>query len=66
MTGLTPATINVEDLPLDRRLPIFNRALNQAEVRKLTETSLAYTFNQALLADIELLALTVLVKFIPM
>ena len=60
MTGLTPATINVGGFTgWTEDCRIYNRALNQAEVRKLTETSLAYTFNQALLADIELLALTV-------
>lgn len=33
---------------------VYNRAINQQEVEKLTEISLAYTFNNALVADIEL------------
>ncbi len=38
---------------------VYNRAINQQEVQKLTEISLAYTFNNALIADIELETLTV-------
>ena len=38
---------------------IYNRALTQGEVKKLTETSLAYTFNSTLTREIELDALTI-------
>lgn len=38
---------------------IYNRALSQGEVKKLTETSLAYTFDNNLLSDIEMESLTV-------
>lgn len=60
MENLTPTTMNIGGfIGWTEDCRIYNRALNQAEVRKLTETSLAYSFNEALLADIELLALTV-------
>ncbi|MDD4993733.1 MAG: BNR-4 repeat-containing protein [Paludibacter sp.] len=38
---------------------IYNRALTQGEVKSLTEISLAYTFNTALLTEIELNALAI-------
>ena len=38
---------------------VYNRVLNQAEVKKLTETSLAYVLNASQLANIELDALTI-------
>lgn len=38
---------------------VYNRAINQQEVLKLTEVSLAYTFNNALIADVELEILSV-------
>ena len=38
---------------------IYNRALTQGEVKKLTETSLAYTFNTALVKEVELDAITI-------
>ncbi|HEY6914175.1 MAG TPA: BNR repeat-containing protein, partial [Paludibacter sp.] len=38
---------------------IYNRALAQGEVKKLTETSLSYTFNSSLLTEIELNTLVV-------
>ena len=38
---------------------IYNRALNQGEVKKLTETSLAYVLNSSQLANVELDALVV-------
>jgi hypothetical protein len=41
---------------------IYNRAINQQEVQKLTEISQTYTFNNALIADIELETLTVPAK----
>lgn len=37
---------------------VYNRALNQYEVKKLTETSLAYTFNNNLLTTIDLANIT--------
>lgn len=41
---------------------IYNRAFNQQEVQKLTEISLGYTFDNALIADIELETLSVPAK----
>jgi hypothetical protein len=38
---------------------IYNRALNQGEVKKLTETSLAYTLNSSQLVNVELDALAI-------
>jgi hypothetical protein len=38
---------------------IYNRSLNQGEVKKLTETSLSYAFNSSLLTGIELESLSV-------
>ena len=38
---------------------IYSRALNQAEVKKLTETSLAYTLNSSQLANVELASLAI-------
>ena len=38
---------------------IYNRALTQGEVKKLTETSLSYSFNNSLLTNIELQTLSV-------
>jgi len=38
---------------------IYNRALTQGEVKKLTETSLAYTFSSTLTKEVELEALTI-------
>ncbi|MFT3752969.1 MAG: BNR-4 repeat-containing protein [Paludibacter sp.] len=38
---------------------IYNRALTQGEVKKLTETNLGYTFNSSLLTEIELNTLVV-------
>lgn len=38
---------------------VYNRGLNQAEVKKLTETSLTYTLNSALMTQIELESLNI-------
>jgi hypothetical protein len=38
---------------------IYNRALTQGEVKKLTETSLAYTFSSTLTKEVELEAITI-------
>jgi hypothetical protein len=68
--GLIDQVIEVEDLTLDSVMPggfngwiedcrIYNRALTQGEVKKLTETSLAYTFNSNLSTEMELESLTI-------
>jgi hypothetical protein len=68
--GLIDQVIEVKDLTLqditlggfngwieDCRL--YNRALTQGEVKKLTETSLAYTFNSSLSTEVELESLII-------
>lgn len=63
--GLIDQSIDVEGLQLSditiggflgwvEDCRIYNRAIAQGEVKKLTETSLSYNFNNSLLADIEL------------
>jgi hypothetical protein len=67
--GLIDQVIEVKDLTLQdvtlggfngwiEDCRIYNRALTQGEVKKLTEISLAYTFNSSLSTEIELESLT--------
>jgi len=53
--NLSPADINIGGFTgwVEDCL-IYNRALTQGEIKKLTETSLAYTFNSALTKEVEL------------
>jgi len=68
--GLIDQVIEVANLPLSdltlggftgwiEDCRIYNRAITQGEVKKLTETSLAYAFNATLTKDAELDAITV-------
>jgi hypothetical protein len=60
IAGLTLADVNIGGFTgwvEDCR--IYNRALTQGEVKKLTETSLAYTFSSTLTKEVELEALNI-------
>ncbi len=68
--GLIDQTIEVPGLVLDNVIPggflgwvedcrVYNRALTQGEVKQLTTTSLAYTFDTNLIAAIEMAGITV-------
>lgn len=68
--GLIDQTIEVEGLVLDNVIlggflgwvedcRVYNRALTQGEVKQLTKTSLAYTFDTNLVAGIEMAGITV-------
>jgi len=67
--GLIDQVVDIPDLSLSdltlggftgwvEDCSIYNRDLNQAEVKKLTETTLAYTLNSSQLANVELETLT--------